>query len=93
MFSNPVFSNPVLSKVDAAIIAVLLCSGMATLIESRHRVLIVAPAETQAEAQQASFAVTTGNLEFGPNGEPMLAPAGAITFEPAFALRSNVSAE
>jgi len=93
MFSNPVFSSPVLSKVDAAIIAVLLCSGMATLVESRHRVLIVAPAETQAETQQASFSVTSGSFEFGPNGEPMLTPAAAAAFEPTFAARADVSTE
>jgi hypothetical protein len=93
MFSNPVFSSPVLSKLDAAIIAVLLCSGMATLVESRHRVLIVAPAEAQAEATQASFVVTSGSFEFGPNGEPMVTTTGTTPFEPTFAARANVSAE
>jgi hypothetical protein len=93
MFSNPVFSSPVLSKVDAAIIAVLLCSGMATLVESRHRVLIVAPMETQAETTQASFVVTSGRFEFGPNGDPMVTPTDAAPFEPTFAARANVSAE
>jgi hypothetical protein len=93
MFSNPVFSSPVLSKLDAAIIAVLLCSGMATLVESRHRVLIVAPAEAQAETTQASFSVTSGSFELGPNGEPMVTSTGATPFEPTFAARVNVSTE
>ena len=86
MFSNPVFSNPVLSKVDAAIIAILLCSGTATLIESRHRVLIVAPMETQAEAEAlSSVAESYSKTVIGPTGEPMIAPDGATTFEPTFA--------
>jgi hypothetical protein len=92
MFTNPVFSNPVLSKLDAAIIAVLLASGTATLVESRHRVLIEAPAETQAEIQGVSVTATHSNVVVGPTAEPTTALDGAATFEPTFAPRIDISA-
>jgi hypothetical protein len=36
-------SNPVFSKLDAAIIALLALCGAAIMIEAHHRILIVAP--------------------------------------------------
>jgi hypothetical protein len=36
-------SHPVFSKLDAAIIALLVLCGAAIMIEAHHRILIVAP--------------------------------------------------
>jgi hypothetical protein len=72
------FSNPMLSKFDATIIAVLLCGGAAAMIEAHHRVLIVAP-----DVEEVSTSVTNGSfsgtLAIGPTGDPMLAPSGTVS--------------
>jgi len=60
----------VFSKLDAAIIALMVLCGAAIMIEARHRILIVAP-ETAADSY-----VDRSN-------EPIPAPAGASTLAPA----------
>jgi hypothetical protein len=75
------FSNPVFSKLDATIIAVLLLSGMAMMIEARHRILIVAPAETAEVGPVSSVVATDGNLA-NSAGEAILGPIGAATIAP-----------
>jgi hypothetical protein len=64
------------SKRDAAIIAVLLVTGVAMTIESHHHIRIVAAPES---ADVASLPAST--MQFGPSGEPV----NAASFEPAFA--------
>ena len=64
------------SKRDAAIIAVLLVTGVAMTIESHHHIRIVAAPES---ADVAPLAANT--VQFGPSGEPV----SAASFEPAFA--------
>ena len=62
------------SKRDAAIIAVLLVTGVAMTIESHHHIWIVAAPESADVAPLAA-------VQFGPSGEPV----NAASFEPAFA--------
>jgi hypothetical protein len=69
--ASPMFSNPSFSKLDATIIAVLLCGGAAAMIEANHRILIVAP---DVEETLSISATNSGNLVPGPTGDPMLAP-------------------
>jgi hypothetical protein len=64
------------SKRDAAIIAVLLVTGVAMTIESHHHIRIVAAPES---ADVAPLAANT--MQFGPSGEPV----NAASFEPALA--------
>jgi hypothetical protein len=64
----------VFSKLDAAIIALLVLCGAAMMIEAHHRILIVAP-ETSADSYVDRPT------------EPILAPAGAPTLAPADAPR------
>ena len=73
------FSNPTFSKIDAAVIAVLLCGGAAALVESHHRVLIVAPTDVE---EVSSLAGTNERVIVRPVGEPMLAPADPQISEP-----------
>ena len=71
------FSNPTFSKFDATIIAVLLCSGAAAMIEAHHRILIVAPDVEETASVSAISSGFNGNFVPGPTGDPMLAPANA----------------
>jgi hypothetical protein len=66
-------SNPVFSRLDAAIIAVLLCSGTALMIESHHRIEIVA-----SERPEASLAEPDVSADFTASVDPILAQARAI---------------
>jgi hypothetical protein len=63
----------IFSKLDAAIIALLVLCGAAMMIEAHHRILIVAPegAETAEDS----------NVD-GPE-QPIFRPADAPTFAPA----------
>ena len=64
------------SKRDAAIIAVLLVTGVAMTIESHHHIWIVAGPESVDVAPLAA-----NTMQFAPSGEPVT----AASFEPAFA--------
>jgi hypothetical protein len=64
------------SKRDAAIIAVLLVTGVAMTIESHHHIRIVAAPEPVDVAPLAA-----NSVQFGSSGESV----NAASFEPAFA--------
>jgi len=74
------FSSPYLSKIDAAVIIVLLCGGAAALVESRHRILIVAPTDPEEVSLSTQ---SSGSLVASPTGEPTLAPTDAQPWAPA----------
>jgi hypothetical protein len=80
------FSNPAFSKLDATIVAVLLLSGMAMMIEARHRIVIVAPADTAEVGPVSSVVATDSNL-VDPSGEAILGPTGAATTAPIYPAR------
>jgi hypothetical protein len=68
-------SSPVFSRLDAAIIAILLCSGTALMIESHHRIQIVA-----SEQPVASRTVSDESADLTtPSGQIL---AEARGFEP-----------
>ena len=66
-------SNPVFCRLDAAIIAVLLCSGTALMIESHHRVQIVA-----SERPEVSVTDSYRSADLTAPVDPILAHARAI---------------
>jgi hypothetical protein len=57
-------SHPVFSKLDAAIIALLVLCGAAIMIEAHHRILIVAPETATDNADRSD--------------EPIFVPAPTI---------------
>jgi hypothetical protein len=66
-------SSPVFSRLDAAIIAVLLCSGTALMIESHHRIQIVAD-----ERLEMSVTEPSRTADFTSPVDPILAQARNI---------------
>jgi hypothetical protein len=66
-------SSPVFSRLDAAIIAVLLCSGTALMIESHHRIQIVAD-----ERLEMSVTEPSRTADFTNPTDPTLARGGSI---------------
>lgn len=61
-------SKPVSSKLDAAIIALLVLCGAAMMIEAHNRILIVAPEGTETATD--SNVDRLGETIFGPASAP-----------------------
>jgi hypothetical protein len=65
-------SQPVFSKLDAAIIALLVLCGAAILIEAHHRILIVAPETATDNADRSDEPTFSPAPTIAPSEAPRL---------------------
>jgi hypothetical protein len=73
-------SSPVFSRLDAAIIVILLFSGTAMMIESHHRIQIVASEHSVPSSRTAS----EEGADFTTPSDPILAQARGFEPLPTF---------